>query len=203
MTQQKRLGLVLGINLVMIAGLVIVGLTSHSLGVLAAGGDFAADSTAILLGIIAIQIAKRPHGHPKATTYVALINALVLLTVTAVVMIEGIHRLTTHTPHIEGLSVLIVSVIATVFMAIGALILGKDAGKEDLHMRSVLLDTVSDGVAAAAVAVSGGIIYFTGKFHWLDSALAVLIGLVIGYGALKLLRDVVIALRTKTPIGVD
>ena len=43
MTQQKRLGLVLGINLVMIAGLVIVGLASHSLGVLAAGGDFAAD----------------------------------------------------------------------------------------------------------------------------------------------------------------
>lgn len=203
MTQQKRLGLVLGLNLVMIVGLVIVGLTSHSLGVLAAGGDFAADSTAILLGIIAIQVAKHPHGHPKATTYVALINALVLLTVTAIVMIEGIHRLTTHTPHIEGLPVLIVSAVATVFMAVGALILGKDASKEDLHMRSVLLDTVSDAVAAAAVAVSGGIIYFTDRFHWLDSALAVLIGLVIGFGALKLLRDVVMALRAKTPISVD
>lgn len=187
----------------MIAGLVIVGLTSHSLGVLAAGGDFAADSTAILLGIIAIQIAKHSHEHPKATTYVALINALMLLTVTAFVIVEGVHRLTNHTPHIEGLPVLIVSVVATAFMAVGAFILGNDAGKEDLHMRSVLLDTVSDGVAAAAVAVSGGIIYFTGRFHWLDSALAVLIGLVIGFGAVKLLRDVVIALRAKTPISVD
>lgn len=203
MTQQKRLSFVLGLNLVMIVGLVVVGLTSHSLGVLAAGGDFAADSTAILLGIIAIQIAKHPHGHPKATTYVALINALVLLIVTIVVIVEGIHRLTTETPHIEGLSVLIVSVVATIFMVIGAFILGKDAGKEDLHMRSVLLDTVSDGVAAAAVAVSGGIIYFTGKFHWLDSALAILIGLVIGFGAIKLLRDVIVALRAKTPISVD
>ena len=203
MTQQKRLGLVLGLNLVMIAGLVVVGLTSHSLGVLAAGGDFAADSTALLLGIIAIQIAKHPHGHPKATTYVALINALVLLTVTAIVMIEGIHRLTTHTPHIEGLSVLIVSAVATLFMAAGAIILGKDAGKEDLHMRSVLLDTISDGVATAAVAVSGGIIYFTGRFHWLDSALAIIIGLIIGYGGLKLLRDVFIALRAKTPLEMD
>lgn len=203
MTQQRRLGLVLGLNLVMIAGLVIVGSNSHSLGVLAAGGDFAADSTAILLGIIAIQITKHPLGHPKATTYVALINAMVLLTVTAIVMIEGIQRLTTHTPHIEGLSVLIVSVVATGFMAVGALILGKDAGKEDLHMRSVLLDTISDGVTAAAVAVSGGIIYFTGKFHWLDSALAVVIGAIIGFRALKLLRDVVVALRAKTPISVD
>ena len=203
MTQQKRLSLVLAINLIMIAGLILVGLTSHSLGVLAAGGDYAADSTAILLGIMAIQIAKHPHGHPKATTYVALINALVLLTVTVVVLVEGIHRLTTYTPDIQGLPVLIVSVVATVFMVIGALILGKDAGKEDLHMRSVLLDTVSDGVASAAVAVSGGIIYFTGKFHWLDSAVAILIGLVIGFGALKLLRDVVIALRAKTPMNVD
>ncbi len=182
MTQQKRLGLVLGLNLVMIAGLVIVGLASHSLGVLAAGGDYAADSLAILLGIIAIQISKHPRGHPHATTYVAFINALALLVVTLVVIVEGIHRLTTHTIQIEGLSVMVVSVIATVFMVIGAFILGKDAGKEDLHMRSVMLDTISDGVSSAAVATSGGIIFLTGKFYWLDSAIAVLIGLVIGYG---------------------
>lgn len=50
MTQQKRLGLVLGLNVIMITGLVLVGLVSHSLGVLAAGDDYAADSTAILLG---------------------------------------------------------------------------------------------------------------------------------------------------------
>ncbi len=203
MTQQKRLELVLGLNLLMITGLVVGGLASHSLGVLAAGGDYAADSTAIILGIIAIQFSKHPHGHPKATTYVAFINATALLVVTTIVMYEGIHRLTSHTPQIAGLPVLIVSVVATISMVISAVILGKDAGKEDLHMRSVLLDTVSDGVASAAVAISGGIIYFTGKFYWLDSALAVLIGLVIGYGAIKLLRDVVTALKAKTALEID
>jgi len=203
MTQQKRLALVLGLNLSMIAGLVLVGISSHSLALLAAGGDFAADSTALMLGIIAIQIAKHPHGHPNATTYVALINALALLAVSATVLIEGLHRLTSQTPQVAGLPVAIVSVIATVFMAIAAVILGRDAGKEDLHMRSVLLDTVSDGVAAAAVAVSGGVIYFTGRFQWLDSALSVLISLVIGFGASVLLRDVVRALRTKTVLKMD
>ncbi len=141
MTQQKRLGLILSINVVMITGLVVAGLASHPLGVLAAGADYTADSTAILLGIIAIQITKRPHGHPKATTYVALINALALLVVTTVVIYEGIHRLTSNTPQIHGLPVLIVSVIATLSMVLSAVILGRDAGKEDLHMRSVLLDT--------------------------------------------------------------
>jgi cobalt-zinc-cadmium efflux system protein len=193
MTQQKRLSLVLALNLVMITGLVLVGLSSHSLGVLAAGGDFAADSAAIILGILAIQISKHPHGHPKATTYVAFINALALLTVTTVVIYEGIHRLTSHVPKVEGLPVLIISVIATIFMVVSVFILGKDAGKEDLHMRSVFLDTVSDAVASTAVAVSGAIIYFAKGLYWLDSALAILIGLVIGYQAVKLLRDVLIA----------
>lgn len=202
MSQQKRLGLVLGLNVLMIAGLLTVGLASHSLGVLAAGGDYAADSVAILLGIMAIQIAKHPHGHPKATTFVALINGLVLLVVTTFVIVEGIRRLVTHTPEIRGLAVLIVSLIAMVSMIAAAFILGRDAGSEDLHMRSVLLDTIADATAAAGVAVAGGIIHFTGRLYWLDSAVAVLIGVVIGFGALRLLRDVVRTLRSGGEAGL-
>lgn len=203
MTQQKRLAIVLGLNLVMIVGLVIIGLSSHSLGVLAAGGDYAADSFAIILGIIGIQISRHPHGNPKATTYVAFINAFALLVVTVMVIFEGVHRLTTHNPQIEGLSVAMVSAVATIFMFIGVYILGKDAGKEDLHMRSVFLDTISDGVSSAAVAVSGIVIFLTGKFYWLDSTIAVFIGLIIGFGAIKLLYDIIIALRTHTALKVD
>ena len=148
MTQQKRLAIVFGLNVAMIAGLLIVGLASHSLGVLAAGGDYVADAVAILLGIMAIQISKHPHGHPKVTTYVALINSVVLLVVTGFVIVGGVRRLVTNTPEIHGLSVLIVSVIAMTSMLVAAVILGENAGKEDLHMRSVLLDTIADATAA-------------------------------------------------------
>jgi cobalt-zinc-cadmium efflux system protein len=165
--QQKRVGLVLVLNLVMTTGLVLVGLSSHSLGVLAAGGDFAADSTAIILGILAIQISKHPNGHPKATTYVAFINGLALLLVTTVVICEGIYPLTNHVPKVDGLPVIVISVIATIFMAVSVLILGKDAGKEDLHMRSIFLDTVSDAIASMAVAVLGTIIYFAKGYYGL------------------------------------
>jgi cobalt-zinc-cadmium efflux system protein len=203
MTQTKRLSIVLLINVVLIAGLVIVGLSSHSLGVLAAGGDYATDSVALLLGIIAIQFSKHPHGHPRATTYIALINGLALLAVTVIVILEGINRLLHHTPHIEGLSVLIVSAIATVFMIAGAFVLGRGAGNEDLHMRSVLLDTISDALSSAAVAVSGAIIYFSGKLYWLDSVVAIGIGVIIGFGALTLLRDVIRALRSHTALASE
>ena len=87
-------------------------------------------------------------------------------------------------------------------MLVAAQILGKDAGKEDLHMRSVLLDTIADAAAAAGVAISGATIYLSGRLYWLDSAVALVIGIVIGFGAFRLLRDVVSALRNRTNLAL-
>ena len=181
----------------MIAGLVIVGLSSHSLGVLAAGGDYAADSVAIILGLIAISLRDKKHGNSRATTYVAAINATFLLIITAFVIIESVHRLTSHTPTIQGLHAMTISILATLVMMIGAIIIAGDKADKDLHMRSVLLDTVSDGASSAAVAITGGIIYFAKNYYWLDSLIALVVGLIIGFTALKLLRDVVVELRHK------
>jgi cobalt-zinc-cadmium efflux system protein len=198
MTQDKRLAIVLLLNLAMIAGLVLVGLASHSLGVLAAGGDYIGDAAAIGVSIMALRLSRHKHGHPKATSYAALVNAGFLLCVTTIVIIEAIRRLTTRTPHIEGLPVLLVSTVAAVVMIGGAFILGGDKENKDLNMRSVMLDTVADATAAAGVAVAGGIILVTKGHYWLDSAVALIIGLVVGYHALKLLREVFVELRQRS-----
>ena len=181
----------------MIAGLVIIGLSSHSLGVLAAGGDFIADSVAIVLGLLAIRISQHPHGYLKATSIVALINSVLLLVITLFVIFESIQRLLRDTPVIEALPVVIVSAISAIVMIIGVFILGNDESKDDLHMRSVVLDTIADAASALAVTATGSIILVTKGFYWLDSAVALLIGLLIGYQALKLLNDVIKELRGK------
>ena len=98
---------------------------------------------------------------------------------------------------------LIASPIAMASMILAVFIIGQDAGSEDLHMHSVLLHTIADAAAAAGVAVVGGVIYFTGRLYWLDTAVAMLIGLVIGFGALKLLRDVTKALLGNTTLKFD
>jgi hypothetical protein len=67
-----RLVVVLGLNLTLVGALVAVGITAHSLGVLAEGGDYLADAAAIGASILAIWLSKRsptparPHGYPKA-----------------------------------------------------------------------------------------------------------------------------------------
>ena len=69
----------------MVAGLVAVGVAGHSVGMLAAGGDYLADSGAIVLALLAIWLrdrpptARRPQGYPRATAYAALENRGLLL----------------------------------------------------------------------------------------------------------------------------
>ena len=201
MTQPSRLSWVLGLNLIVVVGLVVVGRSTDSLGVIAIGGDYIGDSMAIALGLLAIQIAKRPNGPQKAITLVALVNAIALLFVTIFIIADGLRRLIGHTPHIAGLEVLVAGLAAGVVMSLGVLILGPESGSRDLHMRSVLLDTASDALSAFAVALSGGVIYFVGGLYWLDDAFAIVVGLIVGYGALRLLRDVVISLWHDTVVA--
>ena len=130
-------------------------------------------------------------------------NGTPLLAVSSFVLVAGIRRLANGTPEVHGLPVLIVSAIATAVMIGGVFVLGTGAGRENLHMRSVLLDTISDAVASAAVAIGGAVIYLTGEYYWLDSALSVVIAVVIGAGAVHLLRDVVQSLCTGEALSVD
>ena len=190
----------MALNLVMIAGLVIAGLSAHSLGVLAAAGDFAADSVALVLGLVAVTIRDRGDGprSSRSTTAVALINGAALLAVSVLVIVEAVHRLLAGASIVQGLPMLIISVISTIVMLAGALILGLGAGNEDLHMRSVLLDTLADGAAATAVAVAGGVIALTHRFYWLDPALAAIIAAAIGVAAITLLADGIKELRARS-----
>jgi cobalt-zinc-cadmium efflux system protein len=194
-SQSVRLSWVLALNLALIVGLVIAGLAAGSLGVLATAADTAADASAMVLGLIAIHFRDR-HGKVNAPTYVAGVNASLLLIVVISVVVEAVQRLIEGGHRVQGLPTLIASAAAMVVMLICAAILGRGAASEDLHMRSVLLDTLADALAAAGVAIVGAVILITGRFFWLDSVVAIIISSVIAVGALRLLGDVVTALRT-------
>ena len=193
------MAVVLLLNLGLVAALVAAGVASHSLAVFAAGADYLADAAAIGVSLLAIWLAARPRGHPKATTIAALVNAGWLLILNMVIAVTAVWHLAAGVHRVDGFPVLIVSSIAAVVMLTGALILGGDAddddGAENLNVKAVLLDTAADAAAAAGVAVSGAIIDGTGGWYWLDPTTALVIALVIGYHAAKLTRRIATALR--------
>ena len=207
MTRANRLAVVLALNLVLIAGLVAVGLTAGSLGVLAAGADYLADAAAIGVSLLAISLStrppttRRPHGYPKATAIAASINGGWLLILSLLVIAGAVDRLATGAPHVDGLPVLVVSALASIVMVVGVVILGGEVDDDDddaggnLNMRAVLLDTAADAAAAAGVAVTGAVILASDGFYWLDPTVALLIAIVVGYHAFVLLRDVIRTMR--------
>jgi cobalt-zinc-cadmium efflux system protein len=195
LTPDKRLGLVLVVNSVMVLALVGVGLAANSLGVLASGADYLGDALGTGLSLVALRMSRRPPGHPRATLFAALVNASLLLFVTLVVIVEAVYRLSAGAPPIEGLPVVLVSVVAAVAMVVCAMILGDVHG--DLNMQSVMLDTIADAAAALGVAGSGAVILIAGGLFWLDSAVALIVALVIGFHAVKLIRSVLTDLNEK------
>src|SRR5713101_6973861 len=116
MRQDKRLGLVLGINLAMVLSLVLVGLLAHSLGVLASGADYLGDALGTGLSLVALRVSRHGDGHLRATSYAALANSSFLLLVTVTVAAEAVHRLGAGAPSVHGAPVVIVSVIAAIAM---------------------------------------------------------------------------------------
>ena len=207
MSRVTRLATVALLNLALVAGLVAAGLAAHSLGVLAAGGDYLADAAAIGVSLLAVLLGRRPpaprhpHGYPRATAYAALLNASLLLAVAGLVVAGAVRRLAAGGGHVHGLPVLIASGVAALAMLGGGLILGGDEpGEEDsagdrANMRAALLDTLADSAAAAGVAVTGAVILAWPGLSWLDPSVALVIALVIGYHAARLVRDVLRTLR--------
>jgi cobalt-zinc-cadmium efflux system protein len=193
-SQRRRLAIVLALNLALIGGLVTVGIAARSVGVLAAAGDTLADSVALA----AVTLRDRNPDHPRANrpiAIVALVNAAILIAVTVIVTVEAIARLREGSPAVLGFPMAVVSLITLAVMIAGAIVLGLSARREDIHMKSVLLDTLADAAAAAGVLVAGTIIWRTGGLYWLDPVIALILAAVIGYAGAQLAVQAVAALR--------
>jgi cobalt-zinc-cadmium efflux system protein len=209
-SRTQRLVVVLALNLALVAGLVTVGVTAHSLAVLAAGSDYLLDAAGVGVALLAIRLSARPAsrtrptGYPNATNVAALVNAGWLLLLELLVASAAMDRLLTGTPQVDDLPVLLVSGIAALVMTAGALVLHADADDEaserNLSVAAVLLDTIADAAAAAGVAAAGGIILATGSWYWLDPAVALAIAVVVAYHACTLIRK---AFRQLRPAPAD
>jgi cobalt-zinc-cadmium efflux system protein len=193
MSSEQRLGVVVAVNAAMVVALVIVGLFAHSLGVLAAGADYLGDGAGAALSLFAVRVRRQRGADRRVSSYAALANASFLLLVTAAVAVEAVFRLASGAPAIDGVPVIVISLVAALAMIACAVILGDVSG--DLSMQSVMLDTVADAAAAIGVALSGSVILATRGTYWLDSVVALLIALVVAGHTVRLLLKVRADLR--------
>ncbi len=207
MTRERRLGIALAFNIVIVAIQVVAGFAASSLGLLADAGHNLTDVAAVVISLIAVRMALRPatprrsFGFHRSTILAAQANAAAILVVTALIVFEAVSRLRDPEP-VRGGIVIVVAGLAAVANTAAALIL-HERGGHDLNMRSAVLHMVGDAAASVGVLLAGAIMLVTDGNYWIDPAVSIVISVLICWRAVKLLGETADVLLESTPAGLD
>ena len=171
---------------------VIFGLISGSLSLLTDAGHNLSDVASLALALLAFKLAKAAanknytYGYKRSTIIVSFFNAVILVVAVGFIVYEAVMRFIHPEPiaggvvaWVAGAGILINGFTAWLFM--------KDK-ETDLNVKGAYLHMAVDAVVSLGVVISGIIIYFTG-LAWIDSAVSIIIGIVILTGTWNLLKD--------------
>ncbi len=185
-----RAGIIL--NIAFVIAEVIFGLLSSSMALLSDSGHNLSDVITLIFAWGAIKISQRKptskftYGFRRSTILAALLNTLLLLVAVGVILWETIIRITKPV-EINSKDVIIVASIGIVINGITAFLFRKGQ-KQDLNVRSAFFHFITDTVVSLGVVVTGVIIAFT-RLYWIDSAVSIVILLIIIYSSYNLLTE--------------
>jgi cobalt-zinc-cadmium efflux system protein len=206
MDRSRRLTISLALNGLLVVVQIAFGLVAHSTGLLADAGHNLSDVGALVLSLVAVRLALRPpsarrsFGNHRATILAALGNAALVAAVTALIVLDSIHRLGHPEPVRAGI-VIVVAAVGLVVNGIAALVL-RD-GSHDLNMRSILVHMAGDALASLAVLIAGAVMFVTSSASWLDPVSALVVAAIILYQAAQVFRKSIAVLLESTPPDVD
>lgn len=171
---------------------VIVGLTSHSLSLLTDAGHNLSDVAGLALALLAFKLtkvnatSKYTYGYKRSTIIVSFFNAVILFAAVGLIGYEAIMRFM-HPEKVAGGTMAWVAFVGIAINAVTAWLFVKDKDT-DLNVKGAYLHMAVDAVVSLGVVVSGIVIYFT-SWYWLDSAVSLIIAIVILKGTWSLLID--------------
>jgi cobalt-zinc-cadmium efflux system protein len=171
---------------------VIAGFITHSLSLLTDAGHNLGDVAGLALALLAFKLSKvnsnskYTYGYKRSTIMVSFFNALVLFAAVGFIGYEAILRFM-HPEKIDGGTMAAVSLIGIAINSVTAWLFVKDKDT-DLNVKGAYLHMAMDAIVSFGVVISGIIIYFT-HLYWIDSAVSLIIAVVILRGTWSLLKD--------------
>jgi cobalt-zinc-cadmium efflux system protein len=204
-SNENRLAITFLVTVLILAGEVVGGYVSNSLALLSDAGHMVTDALAIAMGFVAARISKKPSdrnatfGYQRVGLLAALINGLSLLVIAALIFYESYERLVSP-PTIDIPVMLGIAALGLMGNLVMVFILGHN--REDLNLKSVWLHVLGDTLSSVGVVISGSIIYFAG-WTYADPIASVLIGCIIIWGGVRLVRDTISIFLNLTPKGFN
>ena len=200
----------LSLSLFLTLGFVVVeaaaGYFANSLALLTDAAHNVTDVIALSLSWLAIRLTARPanarntYGYHRAGILVALINSTTLVLIALGIFYEACQRFISP-PEVQSQILIGVGLIAVIVNFVTAMLVHRGSDY-DLNLRSAFIHLMGDVLSTVGAVMAGVIIYFT-KANWLDPFVSVLIGLLILYNAVIILRETVDILLEAAPRDVD
>lgn len=184
------IGVALNVGFIIVE--VVFGLMADSLALLADAGHNLSDVLGLMLAWGASYLVqreatdRRTYGWRKSSVLAALFNAIILFVTIGGIGWEAIGRMN-RPSHVAAAMVIWVAAVGVVVNGITALLF-LSGRKSDLNIRGAFLHMAADAGISAGVVLAGIGIVVTG-WQWLDSAVSLLIVVIIFIGTWGLLKD--------------
>ncbi|UUX96652.1 cation diffusion facilitator family transporter [Aquabacterium sp. J223] len=185
---------------------VVAGVLTRSLALISDAAHMFTDAAALAIALAAIRVARRPtdlkrsFGYHRFEILAAAFNALLLFGVAIYILVEAWQRFQ-RPAAIESTGMLVVASLGLIVNLISMRLLasGKDAS---LNIKGAYLEVWSDLLGSIGVIVAAVVIRYTG-WSWVDSLVAVAIGLWVLPRTWVLLKESLNILLEGVPEGID
>jgi cobalt-zinc-cadmium efflux system protein len=186
----------LKINLIIAIAIMVVeiigGLISNSLALIGDAGHMLVDGLALSLSLFALNIARRPatatrtFGFHRAEILAALANGTTLILLSAFIFYESYQRII-KPPEVHSPIMLAIAVIGLIANFTGIVLLRR-SGHMNLNIKAAFWHIIGDTISSVGVISAAVIIMITG-WTYADPIIAIIIGIIILWGAVQLVRE--------------
>ncbi len=193
--------LIAGFMLVEVAG----GILANSLTLLADAGHMFLDATALGLAWGAMHLSRRDAGSRHSFGYVrfqvlaAFLNGLMLAGLVVWILVEALGRLRAPQTMLPVPALVVASIGLVVNLIAYRWLHGAD---DNANVRAAALHVLGDLLGSAAAIVAATVVYFTGWTR-VDPILALIIVIILGRGAWRVLGDSTHILLEGVPKSLD
>jgi cobalt-zinc-cadmium efflux system protein len=202
----RALVITLIITLVLMVAELVGGLLSGSLALVGDAGHMLVDVLALGLSLFAMNLARRPStlsrtfGYHRVEIMAALANGSVLVLVSAFIFFEAANRFRSP-PEVKTPLMLTIAAIGLIANLAGIALLRRGS-ETSLNLKGAFWHVLGDTISSVGVIIAGIIIAVTG---WTpaDPVVAVVIGIIILWGAVRLVRDSVDILMESVPKHIN
>ncbi len=203
---RRRLWWTLAINLAFLLVEFVGGLLTGSLALLADAGHMLTDVLALALAIFVAHLAtlpatpERTFGFLRAEVIGAFVNGGTLILIVGMVFIEAGKRFI-HPPQVQGAGMLIIA-FAGLLANLGSAAVLSRSRTENINVEGAFIHMLSDALGSVGAVAAGAVILLTG---WMpaDPLISIVIGLLILWSSVGLLRRTLAILIHATPAHLD